>query len=284
MAPLCGGPLPIYTTTGDVPDFNLAVVFKRLYQLAIRESRLVLGPIPQNLWGWSTLDRPAYVDRCPSRRWVMNRATGRIGSYLDDCDSTLCSRCSPRRSENTLLWACRVFRKSRWIWTAVVPYEKAIVERVKQRRSRLASKTGIPIGMLWVHRIDEGTLHFYASEELAGRDAPVEWTLMTPQESLGQLTSQTLALPGAKERRFGGSWAMPPRKSPPKRMFDLGRNHPEDLMDLAEIAAAKELRRQHGLRPSELKPEEIEEIWLPLTKKAVGEQWAIRNAERSSDI
>ena len=130
-----------YAASGD---FNLAAVFKELIRLGVSASRTVLGPIPDSAWGWAAFDdieRPGYVVRCPSRRWQMNRATGRITSYLDECGSALCPRCVRKRAEADLRWACKVFRGLDRIWVAVAPYGKATVDRVKTRRSRAGKET-----------------------------------------------------------------------------------------------------------------------------------------------
>jgi hypothetical protein len=269
-----------YGTSGD---FNLAAVFKELIRLGVSASRQVLGPIPDSVWGWAVLDdldRPGYVVRCPSRRWILNRATGRITNYLCDCLSPLCVRCARQRTESDLLRACWAFRNADRIWVAVVPYDKAVIDRVKKRRSRLGG------GLYWTRRIDTDSLHFYSSVKLTGTDEPVEWISMTRNEALRNLHSVTLALPGPKQRRFTGSWAPPKkdrRKQSDRKFFDLGRNHPQELMDLAEMAAEHELKVKRGLKVAELSTLEVEEIWLPLLKSHIDAQWIIRRTDRESN-
>ena len=122
-------------------------------------------------------------------------------------------------------------------------------------------------------------VHFYASEELTGTDEPKVWVAMTPSEALRHLARVTLALPGPKQRRFTGGWAHPEAESREPKSFDLGRNHPHDLVTMAEMAAEHELKQQHGVRVDELTEAEVAEWWKPLMKNAIDEQWAQRKSK-----
>jgi hypothetical protein len=276
--------------------FDIAMVFKDLIRLEVAASRTVLGPIPDSVWGWAAfndIERPGYVVRCPSQRWLINRVTGEITSYFDKCRSALCPRCVKKRAEADLRWACEVSWGLDRIWMAVVPYDEATVDRVKKRRSRAGKETVLgrgggmvftfqhpedEVGLFWLRRIDTDMVYFYASEELTGTHEPTEWVPMSRMEALRHLATQALALPGPKQRRFTGSWAQSTAEQSEPVSFDLGRNHPDDLMAMAEMAAEHELKVQHGLRLDELSKLEIEEQWKPLMKEKIKEQWAKRKA------
>jgi hypothetical protein len=252
--------------------FNLAKLAQCLTTLKVQNLRRSLGPISQDMLKWAWLDRPGYVRRCPNHIWRVDKRTGEIYDFYDDCNSRLCARgCGLARAERDLLSACRRLQHVEGVWHAVVADEEKLIDRLKKRHSR-RNRGG---GFLWVRRSDTETVHFFATSDLSGRDEPRNGEWLTRSEALGLLATEVLSLPGVERVTFSGSWKRPGTLKKEATTFRLAEG-PADLIEPAIDRAERQLRDQHGIWNQDLTPEQVDEVWVPLLKLAVDEQWEIR--------
>jgi hypothetical protein len=256
----------------DRPEFNLVKVAQCLRHLAVKNLRTTLGDIPQDKRKWAWLDRPEYVRRCPRHMWFVDKRTGEVWDFFDDCNSRLCSRrCGLARAESDLLWACRRLRRVDRVWYAVVPNDDNVLDRIKKRHER-HNRGG---GLLWVRRSDIELVYVLATSDLSGRAEPRNGEWLSCRVALRLLASDLLALPGVDKVTFSGVWRRPSRAKKEARWVRLGEG-PDEVMEAAMDRAEQQLKEQHGIWRKDLTPEQVEALWLPLLEQAVEAQWQVR--------
>ncbi len=267
----------------------------RVYQLLdIVQRGLSLPVARHHLWRWASSwarsSMPPRATRCPLHLWRMSKATGAIYDFLEPCnDFKHCQSCADTRVEREVAWACDMFWRQEKVWMGVVPYSKATVDRLRQRRVSVGG-----CGCYWVRRRDTNSLHIYASKDLTrlkrkplGDPKTGQW--MSPLEATKDLVEVALDEPGAYAMKWTGDWKRPKEDRPDPTTFDL-KDHPRDIVEPAVDAAEAILEAQRGIGArSRLTEEDVELVWLPMVSaqihvkwEAVKEEAARRRKERAS--